>query len=79
MSGLLLNGIIYLFFIFFFLEGGGGHVWSTLRLRLGIVSGWGIHKFKCLWGMFDTYILGRDVEQSSQWVVSRPDNLARKQ
>ena len=38
---------------------GGGHVWSTLRLRLrlGIVSGWGTLKFKCFWGMFDTYIL----------------------
>ena len=46
MCGLLLNG--------FFL--GGGHVWSTLRLRLGlgIVSGVGILKFKCFWGMFDT-------------------------
>ena len=33
--------------VFFF--GGGGHVWSTLRLRLrlGIVSGVGILKFKC--------------------------------
>ena len=36
MCGLLLNGI-------FFFGGGGGHVWSTLRLRLrlGIVSGVG--------------------------------------
>ena len=46
----------------FFLGGGGcweGHVWSTLRLRLrlGIVFGVGILKFKCFWGMFDTYIL----------------------
>ena len=47
MCGLLLNGI------FFF--GGGGHVWSTLRLRLRL--GWVILKFKCFWGMFDTYIL----------------------
>ena len=39
--------------------GGGGHVWSTLRLRLklGIVSGWGMLKYKCFRGMFDTYIL----------------------
>ena len=39
--------------------GGGGHVRSTfrLRLRLGIVSAWGILKFKCFWGMFVTYIL----------------------
>ena len=39
--------------------GGGGHAWSTLRLRLrlGIVSGLGLLKFKCFWGMFDTYIL----------------------
>ena len=41
MCGLQLNGI------FFFWGGGGvegGHVWSTLRLRLrlGIVLGWGI-------------------------------------
>ena len=38
---------------------GGGHVRSTLRLRLrlGIVSAWGILKFKRFWGMFDTYIL----------------------
>ena len=37
----------------------GGHVRSTLRPRprLGIVSGWGILKFKCFGGMFDTYIL----------------------
>ena len=51
--GLLLNGI------FIFLWGGGGHVWSTLRLRLrlGIASGWGLLKFKCFGGMFDTYIL----------------------
>ena len=44
---------------FFFGGGGGGHVWSTLRLRLrlGIVSGLGILKFKCFWSMFDTYIL----------------------
>ena len=50
MCGLLLNGIFF---------GGGGHVWSTLRLRLrlGIVSGCGILKFRCFWGMFDTYIL----------------------
>ena len=50
--GLLLNGI-------FFGggggrggRGGGGHVWSTLRLRLrlGIVFGWGILKFKCFLG-----------------------------
>ena len=50
MCGLLLNGIF-----FFFLGGGGGHVWSTLRLRLRL--GWVILKFKCFWGMFDTYIL----------------------
>ena len=63
-----------------FFGGGEGHVWSTLRLRLrlGIVSGLGILKFKCFWGMFDTYIkVG--VQQSSQWIVSQPDNLARKQ
>ena len=57
MCGLLLNGI----FFFFFWGGGegGGHVWSTLRLRLRlrIVQGWGLLKFKCFWGMFDTYIL----------------------
>ena len=43
----------------FFLRGGGGHVWATLRLRLrlGIVSGWGILEFKCFWGMFDSYFL----------------------
>ena len=43
-----------------FVCGGRGYVWSTLRLRLrlGIVwGGWGILKFKCFWGMFDTYIL----------------------
>ena len=36
MCGSFLNGI-------FFLGGGGGHVWCTLRLRLrlGIVSGVG--------------------------------------
>ena len=35
MCGLLLNGTFL-----------GGHIWSTLRLRLrlGIVSGWGILK-----------------------------------
>ena len=34
---------------FFFGGGGGVHVWSTLRLRLRleIVSGVGILKFKC--------------------------------
>ena len=56
LCGLLLNGILFIFFFW----GGGGHVWSTLRLRLrlGIVSGGrGILKFKCFWGMFDTYIL----------------------
>ena len=40
--------------------GGGGHVWSNLRLRLrlGIVLGvGGILKFKCFLGMFDTCIL----------------------
>ena len=38
---------------------GGGHVWATLRLmlRLGIVSGWSILKFKSFWGMFDAYFL----------------------
>ena len=43
----------------FFLLGGRGHGWATLRLRLkmGIVSGWGILKFKCFGGTFDTYIL----------------------
>ena len=46
-------------FFFFWGGGGGGHVWSTprLRLRLGIVLGWGMLKFKCFWGIFDTYIL----------------------
>ena len=46
-------------FFFFLGGGGGGLVWATLRLRLrlGIVSGWGILKFKCFFGMFDTYIL----------------------
>ena len=45
---------IYLFFFFFW----GGHVWSTLRLRLklGIVKEVG-YKFKYFWDMFDTYIL----------------------
>ena len=40
MCGLLLNEN------FFFLGGGGGHVWDTLRLRLrlGIVSGVGLLK-----------------------------------
>ena len=54
MCGLLLNGIFFFFFFW-----GGGHVWSTLRLRLrlGIVLGVGYTQFKCLWGMFDTYIL----------------------
>ena len=47
---------------FWGLGGGEGHVCATLRLklRLGIVSGgggWGIIKFKCFWGMFDTYIV----------------------
>ena len=43
----------------FLLGRGGGHVWSSLRLklRLGIVSGWGILKFISFLGMFDTYIL----------------------
>ena len=46
----------------FFLVGGGGaggHVWSTLRLRLrlGIVSGVGYPQIEFFWGMFDTYIL----------------------
>ena len=27
----------------FFFWGGGGHVWATLRLRLGIVSGGGVY------------------------------------
>ena len=70
MCGFLLNGV-----------GGWGHVWATLRLRLrlGIVLGWGILKFKCFGGMFDTHILRNIVEQSGQGIVSRPDNLARKQ
>ena len=58
-----LGGFLYLFFFpgggrgvlvatkldFFFGGGGGCHVWATLRLRLrlGIVLGWGILKFKC--------------------------------
>ena len=29
--------------------------------------------------MFDTYILRKGVKQSSQWIVSQPDNLVRKQ
>ena len=50
MCGLLLNGIFW--------GGDGGHVWSTLRLRLrlGIVSGVGYAQIN-FWGMFDTYIL----------------------
>ena len=51
--GLLLNWIFFL---------GGGHVWTTLRLRLrlGIVSGVGLLKFNFFEGMFDTYILRKD-------------------
>ena len=52
----------FFFFFFFFFFWGGGHVWATIRLklRLGIVSGWGILKFKCFGGMFDTYILRKE-------------------
>ena len=59
----------------------GGHVWATLRLRLrlGIVSGWGILKFKCFWACLIHISCRRGVEESSQWIVSRPDNLAGKQ
>ena len=66
---------------FFFLGGGGGHVWSTrrLRLRLGIISGVSILKNKCFGACLIHISSGRGVEQSSQWIVSRPDNLARKQ
>ena len=65
----------------FFLGGGGGHVWSTLRLRLRleIVSGWCILKFKFFGACLIQISWERGVEQSSQWIVSRPDNLARKQ
>ena len=47
MCGLLLNGII-----FFEGEGGGGHVWATLRLRqrLGIVLGVGYTRIEMFLG-----------------------------
>ena len=53
---------------FFFLGGGGVKFFFFVCLCL-----------RCFWGLFNTYILKRGVEQSSQWIVSRPDNLARKQ
>ena len=76
-----LGDFLYLFFIIFFAGGrrvfglllngvgGGGDVCATLRLRLrlGIVLGWDILKFKCFWGMFDTYILRKGCE--AKWSV----------
>ena len=70
MCGLLLNGI----------WGGGGHVWSTLRLRLrlGIVSGWGILKLN-VFGACLIHISWRGCGAKQLVDLSRPDNLGRKQ